>query len=93
MVGFAGPDVRQMFPALPPIIGYAVTARTIAARELATKHAASRADYWRFLEASTPKPRIAVVEDMDDPPPIGAFFFCQSPEFSAAGLAELMTRL
>jgi hypothetical protein len=82
-----------MFPALPPIIGYAVTTRTIAARELATKHAASHADYWHFLEASTPKPRIAVVEDMDDPPSIGAFFFCQSPEFSAAGLAELMTRL
>jgi regulator of RNase E activity RraA len=73
-VGFAGPQVRQMFPALPPIIGYAVTARTIAARELASKQTTSRADYWRYLEASTPKPRIAVVEDMDDPPSIGAFF-------------------
>ena len=73
-VGFAGPQVRQMFPALPPIIGYAVTARTVAARELAAKRSLSRADYWRYIEGSGAKPRIAVVEDMDDPPSLGAFF-------------------
>jgi regulator of RNase E activity RraA len=72
--GFAGPQVRQMFPALPPIVGYAATARCMAARELATKYSASRADYWRYIEASGATPRIVVVEDMDDPPSLGAFF-------------------
>ncbi|HEY63933.1 MAG TPA: RraA family protein [Caldilineae bacterium] len=72
--GFMGPEVRQMFPSLPPIIGYAVTARTVSAHEPGPKGPASRPDYWRYLEASKPKPLIAVVEDLDDPPAIGAFF-------------------
>src|SRR5262245_42719240 len=71
--GFMGPEVRQMFPALPAIIGYAVPARTVAAyrptRELVTRH-----DYWRYIESSTPRPYVAVIEDLDDPPAIGAFF-------------------
>jgi regulator of RNase E activity RraA len=73
-VGFAGPQLRQMFPALPPIIGYAVTARTLSARELVFARPAARADYWRYIESSARRPRIAVVEDMDDPPSLGAFF-------------------
>ncbi|NOZ28208.1 MAG: RraA family protein [Chloroflexi bacterium] len=72
--GFMGPEVRQMFPSLPPIIGYAVTARTVSAHEPGPKGPASRPDYWRYLEASSPRPLIAVVEDLDDPPAIGAFF-------------------
>ncbi len=72
--GFMGPEVRQMFPSLPPIIGYAVTARTVSAHEPGPKGPASRPDYWRYLEASSPGPLIAVVEDLDDPPAIGAFF-------------------
>jgi regulator of RNase E activity RraA len=72
--GFMGPEVRQMFPSLPPVIGYAVTARTVSAHEPGPEGPASRADYWRYHESSQPIPRIAVVEDMDNPPTIGAFF-------------------
>ena len=72
--GFMGPEVRQMFPGLPPIIGYAVTARTVSAHEPGDQGPAARADYWRYLEAGGPGPLIAVVEDLDDPPSIGAFF-------------------
>ena len=72
--GFMGPDVRQLFPALPPIIGYAVTARTVSAHEHGAGGSALRPDYWRYLEAGGPGPRIVVVEDLDRPPPIGAFF-------------------
>ena len=72
--GFMGPAVRQMFPALPPIIGYAVTARTISAHEPGSQGPASRPVYWRYIADSVSGPRIAVVEDMDDPPAIGAFF-------------------
>jgi 4-hydroxy-4-methyl-2-oxoglutarate aldolase len=73
-VGFMGPEIRQMFPSLPPIIGYAVTARVVAAYDPGPKGPVSRIDYWRYIEASSPGPRIAVVEDLDDPPAIGAFF-------------------
>lgn len=72
--GFMGPEVRQMFPALPPIIGYAVTARTVAAHEPGPKGPAPRPDYWNYIESSNPGPLVAVVEDLDDPPTIGAFF-------------------
>lgn len=72
--GFMGPEVQQMFPALAPIIGYAVTARTVSAYEPEPNRPASRADYWRYIESSGPQPHIAVVEDLDDPPVMGAFF-------------------
>jgi regulator of RNase E activity RraA len=72
--GFMGPDVRQLFPALPPIIGYAVTARTVSAHGPGAKGPGSRPDYWRTIEAAGPGPLVAVVEDLDQPPPIGAFF-------------------
>jgi len=72
--GFMGPQVRAMFPALPPVIGYAVTARTVSAHPPGPRGPASRPDYWRYIEASRPGPHIAVVEDLDSPPPIGAFF-------------------
>ena len=72
--GFMGPQVRAMFPALPPIIGYAVTARTVSAHPPGARGPASRPDYWRYIEARGPGPHIAVVEDLDSPPPIGAFF-------------------
>jgi 4-hydroxy-4-methyl-2-oxoglutarate aldolase len=72
--GFMGPQVRHMFPALPPIIGYAVTARTVSAHQPGARETATRPDYWNYLEASRPAPLVAVVEDLDDPPSIGAFF-------------------
>lgn len=72
--GFMSPQVRQMFPKLQPIIGYAVTARTAAAQEPSPHKQRSRADYWRYVESSGLRPCITVVEDMDEPPSIGAFF-------------------
>ncbi|GAB4537603.1 MAG: RraA family protein [Anaerolineae bacterium] len=72
--GFMGPQVRQMFPALPPVIGYAVTARTVSAHPPGPRGPASRPDYWRYIETTGPGPRIAVVEDLDGLPPVGAFF-------------------
>jgi 4-hydroxy-4-methyl-2-oxoglutarate aldolase len=74
--GFMSPEVRRMFPSLPAIIGYAVTARTVSAHEPGPKGAASRPEYWRYIETKAvgSRPLVAVVEDMDDPPAIGAFF-------------------
>jgi len=72
--GYMGPEVRQMFPALAPVIGYAVTACTVSVHKPGLEGPASRADYWRYVEASGPRPLVAVVADLDNPPVIGAFF-------------------
>ncbi len=72
--GYMGPEVQQMFPALPPVIGHAVTACTVSAHKPGLEGPASRDDYWRYVEASGPGPLIAVVADLDNPPVIGAFF-------------------
>ena len=72
--GFMGPEVRQMFATLPPIVGYAVTARTVSAHQPGERGPASRADYWHYIESRGPGPHIAVVEDLDERPTAGAFF-------------------
>jgi 4-hydroxy-4-methyl-2-oxoglutarate aldolase len=72
--GYMGPEVQQMFPALPPVIGYAVTACTVSAHKPGLEGPASRDDYWRYVETSGPGPVLAVVADLDNPPVIGAFF-------------------
>ena len=62
--GFTGPDIRCMFPEMPPIVGYASTA-LILAEQPATASAPSGnrtpavGDYWDFI-LTIPAPRVAV---------------------------------
>lgn len=71
--GFTNGGVHCMFPDAPPMVGYAVTARLRAGDPPivgGTFH--DRSDLWnRILEF--PAPRILVLQDMDDPPGLGAF--------------------
>ena len=69
--GFLSPEIRCLFPDLGAMVGYAVTAR-FAAREPAT-HPASRYDFWRHI-LKTSEPRVVVMEDLDLPAGIGAYF-------------------
>jgi 4-hydroxy-4-methyl-2-oxoglutarate aldolase len=69
--GFLSPDIRCLFPDLGTMVGYAVTAR-FAARQPGTKPA-PRYDFWQHL-LETPEPRIVVMEDLDNPPGVGAYF-------------------
>lgn len=71
--GFMNPTIRAMYPDLPPVIGYAVTAVTRAEKAPEPGAEASRFDYWDHV-VSVPAPRIAVSEDADDAPGWGAFF-------------------
>src|SRR5271170_4173407 len=67
-VGFADARVRCMFPELPAVVGYAATARVRSATppmEGGTYYA--RTDWWEQILA-IPSPRIAVIQDADDPP-------------------------
>jgi regulator of RNase E activity RraA len=69
--GFMSPEIRCLFPEFGVMLGYAVTAR-FAAREPGTKPA-SRHDFWkRVLEF--PEPRVVVMQDLDEPPGVGAYF-------------------
>jgi regulator of RNase E activity RraA len=71
-LGFLPHTIRSMFPEMGPIIGYAVTAQTRA--QFAKDFGPSITDaYYRYV-AAQPAPKIAVSEDLDDPPGLGAPF-------------------
>jgi len=72
-VGFMGPEIRCMFPDFPPIVGYAATATIMAEQPAAGTRTASRHNYWEFV-VSLPAPRIAVIQDLDQPVAIGSFW-------------------
>lgn len=74
--GFTDSSIRCIFDNQPPMIGYAVTARMRSANPRMetskTYDYYDRTDWWNHI-LSIPAPRVAVIEDMDDPPGVGAF--------------------
>lgn len=75
-VGFAGPEIRPLFPELGPMVGYAFTVR-IAADQPAETYSAGGSSgppvaYWQAV-ADAPKPTVVVVEDIDAVP-VGAYW-------------------
>ncbi len=69
--GFMSPEIRCLFPDFGVMVGHAVTGR-FAARQPATKPA-SRYDFWKAI-LQVPEPRVIVLEDMDQPAGVGAYF-------------------
>jgi 4-hydroxy-4-methyl-2-oxoglutarate aldolase len=72
--GFAGPQIRCIFPALPRLVGYAVTAK-ISARQPPSSgrpSAGNGALYEHTL--MQPRPRVAVVADLDAPESAGSLW-------------------
>ena len=69
--GFMSPEVRCLFPELGVMTGYAVTGRFAA--EQPASRPASRYDFWKHI-LEVPEPRIIVLQDMDQPSGVGAFF-------------------
>ncbi|HLW55014.1 MAG TPA: RraA family protein [Candidatus Angelobacter sp.] len=72
--GFSNASVRCLFEELPPVAGYAVTARirTAAPPMEGGRYTYARTDWWDHV-LSVPAPRIMVVQDMDSRPGLGAF--------------------
>ena len=90
--GFMDSRIRCMFPDLPPMVGYAVTARIRTAEPpMAGKSYPDRTDWWSYLR-TIPAPRVVVLEDMDRHPGIGS---CAGEVhahiFKALGCAGLIT--
>lgn len=91
--GFTDASVRCIFPELAPVVGYAATAKV---RTAAPPMEGGRYYYWRedwFKEIMTiPPPRIVVLEDLDEPPGLGAFVGeVQANILKAIGCAALLT--
>ncbi len=72
--GFADSKVRCIFEDLPPVAGYAVTARIRSATPPmeGRRYHYALTDWWDHI-LSVPAPRVAILEDLDDPPGLGAF--------------------
>lgn len=67
--GFADMGVRCMFPELGVLLGYAATA-TIRSRGAGPS---DQSRLWAHVRAQ-PEPRVVVVQDLDDPPGLGALW-------------------
>jgi 4-hydroxy-4-methyl-2-oxoglutarate aldolase len=71
--GYADASIRCMFKDLPPLVGYAATARLRTGDPPITGRIYhERSEWWNSI-LQVPTPRIAVVEDIDRPAGIGAF--------------------
>lgn len=85
--GFAGMEVRCMFPELRMMIGYAATA-TIRSR--GPGHSDQSALWGHVREVA--EPRVVVVQDLDDPPGVGSLWGeVNANVFSALGCAGVVT--
>ena len=74
-LGFLPHTIRCLLPDLGPIVGYAVTSQTRAATARADRD--RRSTCWATTSATSPSlpgPKIAVGQDLDDPPGLGAQF-------------------
>jgi 4-hydroxy-4-methyl-2-oxoglutarate aldolase len=71
-LGFLPHQIRCLFPDLGPIAGYAVTSVTQASPPTASGPDLN-ADYLRYV-AAQPGPKIAIGQDLDNPPGLGAQF-------------------
>jgi regulator of RNase E activity RraA len=71
--GFMRPEMRSLFPELGPMVGYAVTAMIRADLPPAEGHRVPPQDWWDYI-LTIPAPRVLVLQDLDNPRPVGAFW-------------------
>jgi 4-hydroxy-4-methyl-2-oxoglutarate aldolase len=71
-LGFLPHQIRCLFPDLGPMVGYAVTSKTRAS-QTTKKSTDLTADYLAYV-AEQPGPKVAVGQDADEPPGLGAQF-------------------
>lgn len=70
--GFMNGSIRCYVPDLPPMLGYAVTARAHTSfAPIAGRYYHTNMDWWRYVE-TIPAPRVLVLQDADENPLAGA---------------------
>jgi regulator of RNase E activity RraA len=72
-LGFLPHQIRSLFSDLGPMVGYAVTSQTRASFSKEPAGPDPSADYYRYV-AAQPGPKVAVGQDLDEPPGLGAQF-------------------
>ncbi|HEV2424982.1 MAG TPA: RraA family protein [Terriglobia bacterium] len=71
--GFADSSIRCVFDDLPPMVGYAVTARLRSGSPpMQGGDYHDRTEWWQYV-LRIPPPRIVVLQDVDKEPGLGAF--------------------
>ncbi len=70
--GFANSHVRCVFEDISPMVGYAATARLRSDDPPIAGSYHDRTEWWKSI-LRVPIPRIVVLEDLDEPPGVGAF--------------------
>lgn len=71
--GFMRPGIQCFFPELGPMVGYAVTATIRASVPAPGPGYLQAFNLWEAV-LQTPPPRVVVLQDLDDPPGLGAFW-------------------
>jgi 4-hydroxy-4-methyl-2-oxoglutarate aldolase len=70
--GFADSSIRCMVDGPRPLVGYAATAHLRSGEPPMSKRIyQDRADWWNSI-LEIPEPRVVVLEDLDEPPGVGA---------------------
>jgi len=63
--GYMDASIHSLFPSLPPMVGYAATARIRTAEPpMAERTYLNRTDWWNYI-LTIPAPRVVVIEDLD----------------------------
>ena len=71
--GFLAAEIRCLFPALGRMVGYACTAAISADLPANGSRIIPRHEYWQ-ASMSIPAPRVAVIQDLDNPAGLGSFW-------------------
>ena len=72
-VGFMSPEIQCILPDLGVMVGFASTATIRAEHPASGPHQASRYEYWKSV-LRVPTPRVAVIQDLDQPAGVGSFW-------------------
>src|SRR5437867_2714726 len=71
--GFADSRIRSLFPHLPPMLGYAVTARIRCSSPPPVGHTYHESTDWLNYLITVPALCVVVIQDIDPKPGFGAF--------------------
>lgn len=91
VAGYTNHALRAIYPDLPPVVGYAVTATFRAGYP--AEAGDSYGDMPQLIEQALalPAPRIAVLQDLDDPVRAATYGEVMATAFQAFGFVGLMT--